>query len=198
MKKYFKNLRFTQCLSIPVREFWSVQTWRSSCDVINACVCVVWYVSLFSILRQNALCAHDITYAGHYEKSLLRDNDSCCYLHKMKISSSDWIALSQVINSMLTARVGSNVRVMVTVCQFGKDYSQGQWLCFKVLRYYWEPKAGKKTSWQREQPSLFRLEIPFSLWYITLSVGKKSLKNEWKWDNPWNLQPTMSLRYQVT
>ena len=22
------------------------------------------------------LCAHDITYAGHYKKSLLRDNDS--------------------------------------------------------------------------------------------------------------------------
>ena len=56
-------------------------------------MCVVWYARLFGILRENALCAHDITYAGHYEKSLLRDNDSRYYLRKMKIISSDWIAL---------------------------------------------------------------------------------------------------------
>ena len=56
-------------------------------------VYVVWYVRLFGVLRENALCAHDITYADHYEKSLLRDNDSRYYLHKIKIISSDWIAL---------------------------------------------------------------------------------------------------------
>ena len=33
-------------------------------------VCVVWYNRLFGILRGNALGAYDITYAGHYEKSL--------------------------------------------------------------------------------------------------------------------------------
>ena len=54
---------------------------------------MVWYARLFGVLRENALCAHDITYAGHYERSLLRDNDSRCYLRKMKIISSDWIAL---------------------------------------------------------------------------------------------------------
>ena len=48
---------------------------------------LVWH------LRENALCAYDITYAGHYEKSLLHDNDSHCYLRKIKIISSDWIAL---------------------------------------------------------------------------------------------------------
>ena len=45
------------------------------------------------VLRENALCAHDIMYAGHYERSLLRDNDSRCYLRKMEIISSDWIVL---------------------------------------------------------------------------------------------------------
>ena len=56
-------------------------------------MCVVWYVCLFGVLRENALCAHDITYAGHYEKSLCSDNDPCCYPRGMKIISSDWIAL---------------------------------------------------------------------------------------------------------
>ena len=36
---------------------------------------MVWYARLFGVLRENALCAHDIKYAGHYEKSLLHDND---------------------------------------------------------------------------------------------------------------------------
>ena len=48
---------------------------------------------MFGGLRENALFSHDITNAGHYEKSLLRDNDCRCYLRKMKIISSDWIAL---------------------------------------------------------------------------------------------------------
>ena len=49
-------------------------------------MCMVWYARLFGVLRENALCAHDITYAGHYEKSLLHVNDSRCYLRKMKIT----------------------------------------------------------------------------------------------------------------
>ena len=56
-------------------------------------VCVVCYERLFGVLRENALCAHDIRYAGHYEKSLCSDNDLRCYSGEMKIISSDWIAL---------------------------------------------------------------------------------------------------------
>ena len=52
----------------------------------------MWYSRLFGVERENTLSAHDITYAGHYQKSLLR-NDSRCYLCNMKIISSDWIAL---------------------------------------------------------------------------------------------------------
>ena len=54
---------------------------------------MVWCACLFGVLKENALCARDITYVGHYEKSLLCDNDSHCYLHEVKIISSDWIAL---------------------------------------------------------------------------------------------------------
>ena len=57
-------------------------------------MCLVWYSRLFGVLRENALCAHDIMYAGHFEKSLLHDIESRCYLRKMEIISSDWIALS--------------------------------------------------------------------------------------------------------
>ena len=89
------NLFLTHCLPIPVREFWSVQAWRSSRNVINAHVCdtvcalraLVWRK-----LNENAFGAHDITYAGHYEKSLYSDNDLHCHSCKMKIISSDWIA----------------------------------------------------------------------------------------------------------
>ena len=91
-RKTLLNLRFTQCLSIPVREFQSVQTWRSSHNVINTCVHGV-VRALVGILRENALCAHYIMYAGHYEKSLCSDNDPRCYSREMKIISSDWIAL---------------------------------------------------------------------------------------------------------
>ena len=44
--------------------------------------------------KVNALCVPDTTCTGHYEKSLLRDNDPQCRSRKMKIISSDWIALS--------------------------------------------------------------------------------------------------------
>ena len=56
-------------------------------------MCVAWYTRLFGFLSESALCAHDIMYVGHYKKSLLGDNDSRCYLRKMKIISLDWIVL---------------------------------------------------------------------------------------------------------
>ena len=71
----------------------------------------MWYASLFCVLRENALCAHDITYVGHYEKSLLRDDDSCNYLRKMKIISSDWIAL---LRRLLIIYIYSNSKFKVT------------------------------------------------------------------------------------
>ena len=54
---------------------------------------VIIHARLFGVLREKARYAHDITYAGHYEKSLLRDNDSRCYLPKMKIIFSFWTPL---------------------------------------------------------------------------------------------------------
>ena len=66
--------------------------WQSSRNVINLRVRGVVRTLVWRF-RENTLHAHDITYAGHYEKSLLRDNDSRCYLRKIKIISSDWIVL---------------------------------------------------------------------------------------------------------
>ena len=37
---------------------------------------------LFDPLRENALGAHEITYAGHYEKSSCSTNEPCCHLRK--------------------------------------------------------------------------------------------------------------------
>ena len=102
MKKYFIKLTF-HSLSIYPCERISISS-DVTINVINARV-LVWYLRLFCVLRENALCAHDITYAGHYEKSLLRDNDSCCYLCEMKIISSDWIALlGRLLISIRTCR----------------------------------------------------------------------------------------------
>ena len=65
-------------------------------------MCMVQYAYLFGLLREKALGANDITYAGHYEKSLSSDNDLPCHLRKMKIISPKldcvinytWCALS--------------------------------------------------------------------------------------------------------
>ena len=89
-----EKLFLPHCLPIPVREFRSLPsvtiiTWCNKC--INECV--VQYACLFGVLRENALGTHDIMYAGHYEKSLCSDDDLCCHLRKMKITSSDWITL---------------------------------------------------------------------------------------------------------
>ena len=53
------------------------------------------YARLFGILRENALSAHDITYAGHYEKSLCSKNDTRWCWRKIEIISLDSIALSR-------------------------------------------------------------------------------------------------------
>ena len=42
-------------------------------------MCGVHYAHLFCVLREEAICAHDITNAGHYEKSLWSDNDRIKY-----------------------------------------------------------------------------------------------------------------------
>ena len=43
---------------------------------------VIIHARLFGALRENVLYSHEITYTGHYEKSLLRDNDSRCNLQQ--------------------------------------------------------------------------------------------------------------------
>ena len=92
MKKYCTKLT-SHSVSIYPCERISISPDVTIVAYCDKCVCVVWYARLFGVLTENALCAHDITYAGHYEKSLLRVYDSRCCLRKMKIISSDWIAL---------------------------------------------------------------------------------------------------------
>ena len=85
------NLSFTHCLSIPVREFRSVQTWRLSRNVINAHVHGVIRVLVWCFRRKHTLSSWH--HAGHYEKSLCSDKDPRCYSREMKIIFSDWITL---------------------------------------------------------------------------------------------------------
>ena len=82
------SLFLTYCLPFPVREFRSGQARRSSRNVINAVVRSTKYTHLFGIESEDALCAYDITFAGH-EKSLCSDNDLRCHWRKMKIKSLD-------------------------------------------------------------------------------------------------------------
>ena len=95
MKKYF-TLTCKHLTEVPI---YTSERILISPDVMiiaqcDKCVCVWCDTHAFDVLRENTPCAHDITYTGHYEKSVtLRDNDSHCYLHKMKIISSDLIAL---------------------------------------------------------------------------------------------------------
>ena len=75
-----------------MREFWSVQAWQSSLHVINAHVsgavrALVWR------LRENILGAYNVTYVGHYQKSLYSNNDLPCHVHKIKIIFLDQIPL---------------------------------------------------------------------------------------------------------
>ena len=56
---------------------------------------MVQYTHLFSILRENALSAHDIAHTGDNEMLLCSDNDPHCYLHNIKIISSDWIRYNE-------------------------------------------------------------------------------------------------------
>ena len=61
-------------------------------------VCGIVCARFFSVLREKALGAYDITYVGPYEKSLIHDNDLCYYLYTMKIIFWD-SHIMQVINS---------------------------------------------------------------------------------------------------
>ena len=47
--------------------------------------------TLTGVSRENTLGIHDIMHTGHYEKSLLRNNDLLSSLHKMKIISLNCI-----------------------------------------------------------------------------------------------------------
>ena len=78
-----------------MREFRSVQTWWSSRNVINACVCGAVPALVWCFMRKCTFRSwhHVGGIAEHYEKSLLRDNYSRCYLREMKIISLDWIVL---------------------------------------------------------------------------------------------------------
>ena len=85
----------THCLSILMREFWSVQAWRSSRKLINARVrgavrALVWR---FKWKRTWRSWHHDLESIRHDLESLCSDNDPRCHMRKIKIISSDWIAL---------------------------------------------------------------------------------------------------------
>ena len=58
-------------------------------------MCVVHYARLFGVLREDAIGAHDITNAGHYEKSLCSDNDRAVFCAESVIICLDWVALSR-------------------------------------------------------------------------------------------------------
>ena len=76
-------------------------------------MCVVWDARLFGVLRENPLCAHDITYAGHYEKSLCSDNDLRYYSREIKIISSDWITLLRRL--LVMYRYGSPMSISTKI-----------------------------------------------------------------------------------
>ena len=96
MKKIlFKTYLCTHCLSIPVREFWSVQAWWSSGKLINAHVrgAVCTLVWCFKRKRNWRSWYHDLESIRHDLESLCSDNDLRCHMRKIKIISSDWIAI---------------------------------------------------------------------------------------------------------
>ena len=96
MKKYFILTYFcTHCPSIPLREFRSVQAWWSSCKLINARVrgAVRALVSCFKRKRTWRSWHHDLESIRHDLKSLCSENDLRYHMRKIKIISSDWIAL---------------------------------------------------------------------------------------------------------
>ena len=115
---------------------------------------MVCYMHLFGILRENALCAHDITYVGHYEKSLCSDNDPPCYSREIKRISSDWIALLRrlLINDNITMAppVALNCATSISKC-----VSSG-WTCNVVLATYANDLGSN--------PGKFTFEIYSKLW----------------------------------
>ena len=91
----FFNLFLHSCLSIPVIEFRSLQAWRLSRKLINACVrgAVRALVSHFKRKRTWRSWHHDLESIRHDLESLCSDNDRRCHMRKVKIISLDWIAL---------------------------------------------------------------------------------------------------------
>ena len=93
MEEYFINLTFHSVFIYPCERILI----SPDVTIIAQCdkrVCAWCGTSrLFGVLRENALCTHNIMYVGRYEKSLCSDNDPRCYLREMKLISSDWIAL---------------------------------------------------------------------------------------------------------
>ena len=56
-------------------------------------LCVVHYMCLFGVLREDVIC-ECVTRRSRWLKLLLRDNDLHCRSRKMKIVSSNWVVLS--------------------------------------------------------------------------------------------------------
>ena len=85
----------THCLSIPVREFRSVQAWWSSRKFINAHVrgAVRALGSCFKRKCTWRSWHHDLESIRHDLESLCSDNDPRCHMRNIKIIASDWIVL---------------------------------------------------------------------------------------------------------
>ena len=78
-----------------MREFRSVQAWRSSRKLINARVRGAVRALGWRFKRKRTWCSwhHDLESIRHDLESLCSDNDPRCHMRKIKIISSDWIAL---------------------------------------------------------------------------------------------------------
>ena len=90
----------THCLSISVREFRSVQAWRSSRKLINACVrgAVRTLGSRFKRKHTWRSWHHDLESIRHDLESLCSDNDPRCHIRKINNLLGLDQAITQVIN----------------------------------------------------------------------------------------------------
>ena len=78
-----------------MREFRSVQAWRSSRKLINICVCGA-VRKLGSRFKRKPIWRswhHDLESIRHDLESLCSDNDPRCHMRKIKTISLDWITL---------------------------------------------------------------------------------------------------------
>ena len=103
-RNILSNLFLPNCLHFPVREFQSVQAWRSSLNMINSRVHGALHASVWHFKRRRKQRGIRYTQKFDWQKWLLCDNDLRCRSHKIKIFSSDLVALSRrllMINSNL-------------------------------------------------------------------------------------------------